>query len=119
MRENSIDFVWLSREVGLISNDQLIATHEKTDKGAPTTPSNLCEGERLIPGTGLLTKELKKSRNFKEEREYVVKEKRLARFYFLTKCWSEHLKEFLLRVKKEDGDPDLILILSCLWDTNR
>ena len=22
-------------------------------------------------------------------------------------------------MKKEDGDPDLILILSCLWDTNR
>ena len=43
----------------------------------------------------------------------------LARFYFLTKCWSDHLKKFLLRVKKEDGDPDLILILSCLWDTNR
>ena len=48
-----------------------------------------------------------------------MKENRLARFYFLTKCWSDHLKEFLLRVKKEDGDPDLILILSCLWDTNR
>ena len=43
----------------------------------------------------------------------------LARFYFLTRCWSDHLKDFLLRVKKEDGDPDLILILSCLWDTNR
>ena len=60
-----------------------------------------------------------------------MKENMLARFYFLTKCWSspedppdpEHpevnLKDFLLRVKKEDGDPDLILILSCLWDTNR
>ena len=58
-------------------------------------------------------------RGYKEEREYVVKENRLARFYFLTKCWSDHLKEFLLRVKKEDGAPDLILILGCLWDTNR
>ena len=48
-----------------------------------------------------------------------MKDNMLARFYFLTKCWSDHLKKFLLRVKKEDGDPDLILILSCLWDTNR
>ena len=103
----------------MIANDRLIGTLEKADEGPPTTPSKLCKGERLIPGTGLLTKELKKSRNFTEEREYVVKEKRLARFYFLTKCWSDHLKEFLLRVKEEDGDPDLILILSCLWDTNR
>ena len=129
------DFVWLHRDGRLIPHDLLKFDNETNDKGEPTTQSKLCEGERLIPGTGLLTGSLKKGlrrstitfcisclkysgRGYKEERDY-VKENMLARFYFLTKCWSDHLKEFLLRVKKEDGDPDLILILSCLWDTNR
>ena len=60
-------------------------------------------------------------REYREEREYRGSDDHptLARFYFLTQCWSDHLKKFLLRVKKDDGDPNLIMILSCLWDINR
>ena len=58
-------------------------------------------------------------RTFKEEREYHNEENTQFYFYFLTKCWSDGLEEYLLRVKEKMGDPDLILILSCLWDTNR
>ena len=142
MREIYKDFVWLHSDGKLIPHDLMIdiKDKERNEAGEPIIQSTLCEGERLIPGTGVLTDDLKKSsfesrifpticlqclkcsgRHFKEEREYVVRKNRLrlARFYFLTKCWSDHLEEFLLRVKKEDGDPDVILILSCLWDTNR
>ena len=63
MREIYKDFVWLHlhRDSGLISHDKLISEKESNEKGEPTTQSTLCEGERLIPGTGLLTKEFKKS----------------------------------------------------------
>ena len=57
------DFVWLHwhRDDCLISHDHLISAKERNEAEQPTTQSTLCEGERLIPGTGLLTKELKKS----------------------------------------------------------
>lgn len=60
-------------------------------------------------------------RGFREEREYhgTKDHPTLSRFYFLTRCWSGHLKQFLLKVKKEDRAPDLIVVLSCLWDINR
>ena len=61
---------------------------------------------------------------YKEERELRLgcqnsKEPPLAKFYFLTKCWSAHLKDFLVKYKEDHGSPDLILVLSCLWDINR
>ena len=63
MREIYKDFVWLHRHRDdcLISHDHLISAKERNEAEQPTTQSTLCEGERLIPGTGLLTKELKKS----------------------------------------------------------
>ena len=61
MREIYKDFVWLHRDGRLIPHDQLIFENERNEAGQPTTQSTLCEGERLIPGSGLLTMELKKS----------------------------------------------------------
>jgi len=111
------DFVWLHQKGDLIPHEKL--TEE--DKEVGTVQKTLTGGEKLREGTGKLTEGLKKGRGFREEREYLCSDNypTLARYYFLTQCMSDHLREFLLRVKEEDGEPDLIMILSCLWDTNR
>ena len=41
------------------------------------------------------------------------------RFYFLTSCWSGHLESYLRRMKDDHGSPDVVIVLSCLWDINR
>lgn len=74
-------------------------------------------GDRLVNNTG----KLNRSRNYKEEREMYMREIKLkGRFYFLTKCWSPELREYLSRIMREDRrPPDVIVVLSCLWDMNR
>lgn len=126
------DFVWLREKGNLIPHEKL----REFDREKKTAPSSLVTSERLVEGTGLLKEDLAKGklktsthwsnielsgREYREEREYRGSDDHptLTRFYFLTKCWSDHLKKFLLRVKKDDGDPNLIMILSCLWDINR
>ena len=72
-------------------------------------------GDRLVPGTGRLTK----GRNFREERETRLdKDDLVLRYYFLTQCWNSEVKRYLERSIRY-RDPDLILVLSCLWDVNR
>ena len=78
------------------------------------------EGDELLPGTGVRTT----GRNYKEIREYrgsrgPMQDFMFATYYFLTKCYSGDLEDFILRFKRRHGSPDLILILSALWDINR
>merc|ERR1719193_2618843 len=78
------------------------------------------EGDQLVDGTGGLTA----GRNYKEIREYRgsrghMEDFMLANYFFLTQCFSWELEDFLLRFKRRHGSPDLILVLSALWDINR
>jgi len=78
------------------------------------------EGDYLLDGTGVLTT----GRNYKEIREYrgskgSMEDFMLANYFFLTRCYSGELEDFILRFKRRHGSPDLILVLSALWDINR
>lgn len=92
-----------------------VTSHDILKKKGEMIPEYL--GDKLVNNTGKLTS----GTEYKEERELRLgsKDPPLAKFYFLTKCWSNHLKEFLVKYKEEHGSPDLILVLSCLWDINR
>ena len=43
----------------------------------------------------------------------------LANYFFLTRCFSRELEDYILWFKRMHGSPDLILVLSALWDINR
>ena len=78
------------------------------------------EGDRLVEGTGELTT----GRTYREIREYEgsggsMQDFMFATYCFLTRCFSRELEEFIMRFKRIYGSPDLILILSALWDINR
>jgi len=78
------------------------------------------EGDRLLPGTGELTS----GRSYKEVREYTgsggaMQDFMMATYCFLTRCYSRELEDFIMDFKRKHGAPDLILILSALWDINR
>ena len=78
------------------------------------------EGDRLVEGTGELTS----GRSYKEIREYkgsggAMQDFMMATYCFLTKCYSRELEEFIKEFDRKYGSPDLILILSALWDINR
>jgi len=94
-----------------------VTSHDILKKKGEMIPEYL--GDKLVNNTGQLTP----GTEYREERELRLRrdgqDPPLAKFYFLTKCWSSHLKEFLVRYKEEHGSPDLILVLSCLWDINR
>ena len=71
--------------------------------------------DRLVPGTGQIVT----GRGYREEREMKLEKDSLKLQYcFLTQCWNLDVKNYLERARR-DGDPDLILVLSCLWDINR
>jgi len=106
MRNIYQDFLTLNKNGGLTSHKDLRLKGERM-------PSHC--GDKLMNNTGKLIK----GRNYKEEREFdeggVV-----ARFYFLTSCWSADLEKYLNRIKSRNkGTPDVIFVLSCLWDINR
>jgi len=78
------------------------------------------EGDMLMDGTGELTP----GRNYREIREYrgsggSMQDFMFATYYFLTRCFSREVEDFILRFKRKYGSPDLILVLSALWDINR
>ena len=78
------------------------------------------EGDYLLEGTGELTA----GRSYREIREYngsggAMKDFMFATYCFITKCFSRELEDFILKFKRRHGPPDLVLILSALWDINR
>jgi len=111
MRNIYQDFVYLLEKGDL-------TPHGLLRKKGEQIPS--FEGDELMPGTGVITT----GRNYKEIREYrgsrgPMQDFMFATYYFLTKCYSGDLEDFILRFKRRHGSPDLILILSALWDINR
>jgi len=76
--------------------------------------------DELHAGTGKMTP----GRNYKEVREFSGTERTKsynfnASFCFITKCHSTRSEDFLLEYRRRHGPPDVILILSALWDINR
>jgi len=73
-------------------------------------------GDELSPGSGKLIP----GRDFREERELPEDSRHSihARYYFLVRCWDRDLEKYLDRIGRK-REPDLILVLSCLWDINR
>jgi len=111
MRNIYQDFLYLLEKGDLTPHDLL-------RKKGVQIPS--FEGDYLLEGTGELTT----GRNYREIREYRgsgghMQDSMFATYCFLTRCFSRELEEFINRFKRKYGQPDLILILSALWDINR
>jgi len=92
-------------------------THTKADllKKKGTQLESFC-GDKLMPGTGTLDPGTK----YWEVREFVGSDKlggMTATYVFLTRCFSKRLEDFIY--KKRDDPPDIVLVLSALWDINR
>ena len=77
------------------------------------------EGDQLVKDTGELTP----GRNFREIREYGISTdgqfEMFAAFYFSPRCYSTELDDYIHEYKRKHVPPDLILVLSALWDINR
>jgi len=111
MRNIYQDFLYLIEKGDL-------TPHELLRKKGRQIPS--FEGDYLLEGTGELTT----GRTYREIREYEgsggsLQNFMFATYCFLTRCFSRELEEFIHRFKRRHGNPDLILILSALWDINR
>jgi len=111
MRNIYQDFVYLLERGDL-------TPHSLLRKKGEQIPS--FEGDMLMEGTGKLTR----GTNYREIRQYrgsggFMQDFMFATYYFLTRCFSTEVEEFILRFKRKYGSPDLILVLSSLWDINR
>jgi len=90
-----------------------LTSHEKLNKRGKDIPTYL--NDKLVRHGDLI-----RGRDYKEEREMILPDRDVTlRFYFLTRCWSSHLETYLRKMKDDHGSPDLIVVLSCLWDINR
>ena len=86
-----------------------LTSHEILNKKGKRLPTYL--SDKLVRHGDLVT-----GRDYKEEREMVLADCDVTlRFYFLTKCWSDHLQTYLRKMKNVHGSPDLVIVLSCLW----
>jgi len=76
-------------------------------------------GDCLLYGTGILTagRSYEEIRHYEKLREGSVSIS--ATFCFLTRCYSRNLDDFIHNYGRKHGPPDLILVLSALWDINR
>ena len=78
----------------------------------------------IIAASWLIINHAISRRHYKEVREFSGTDRSKsykfnASFFFITKCHSIQLEDYLLTYKRRHGHPDLILILSALWDINR
>jgi len=112
------DFVYLV-EKGTLTPNKLLKKKGKQIEDGEFPGDNLVQGGEMVPG-----------RDYQEVREFqsTGRENIQATFNFLCRCYDlgrphpkgEHVVEdFIDRYKEKKGDPDLIIILSALWDINR
>jgi len=112
------DFVYLI-EKGTLTPNSLLKKKGKQIEDGDFPGDSLVEGGDLIPG-----------REYQEVREFksTGRENIQATFNFLCRCYDlgrkhpkgEHVVEdFIDQYKERKGEPDLIIILSALWDINR
>jgi len=104
------DLLWIM-EKGTLTPAELL-------KKKGTMIERFC-GDKLVPGTGNLIT----GRDYWEVREYPENDKLVTgtevTYVFLTKCYSPKLESFLQEYKETRSPPDVILVLSALWDINR
>ena len=73
------------------------------------------EGDKLIEGGTF--GEMSNGVHYREVRQYQT-DYHLARFYFVTRCYSSYFESILADLAKEPK-PDVVLLNSCLWDISR
>jgi hypothetical protein len=106
MRNLYQDFVYLLQFGELVPHTELRKKGEQMPSFAP--------GDKLVEGTGVICT----GRSYREVRHYFSSDIS-ATYCFLTRCFSEELAQFMLSQKDNRGNPDVILVLSALWDINR
>ena len=71
-------------------------------------------GDKLKGGTGVITS----GRDYQEIREYKRKNIEIL-FCFTTRCHQTSVEKFLSKLHEDRYVPDVILVLSALWDVSR
>ncbi|XP_049864693.1 PC-esterase domain-containing protein 1A-like isoform X2 [Schistocerca gregaria] len=103
MRALYKDLIWLLETNTLIESHQLRTKMEKSFLGDKRTAGD----------------KLHKARNFTETRVYENHNVRV-KYSFLTKCYSEEVKNMLGAIKSGASYcPDVVVVNSCLWDISR
>lgn len=104
------DFLWLM-EKGTLTPAEMLKKKGEDMK-------SFC-GDRLIPGTGEKTA----GRDYWEERRFsggVELGHMTVDYCFLTRCYSDRVVDYIGRYNRtHNRPPDLVVILSALWDINR
>ena len=73
-------------------------------------------GDKLLSGGKFLVKSSGKMPNgtgYREVRQF-IQENTVFRYYFVTRCFNEHMESILNELKTLN--PDVIIMNSCLWD---
>ena len=94
-----------------------LTPHALLKKKGVQVEEGMFPGDSLVQGTGHLTT----GRDYTEVREYrsTGREDVRLTFNFITRCYDRGLEKYLEDYRERHGDPDLILVLSALWDINR
>jgi len=71
-------------------------------------------GDELIAGTGVMTT----GRDYEEIRKYCSQNVEIL-FCFTTRCHKSNVDTFLNKLHEDRFEPDVILVLSALWDVSR
>lgn len=105
-----------------IYKDLVWLTSPKDDNKLIPQKYMMAKGEwEFCSDTLLNGSELTAGRNYKEERDWYIDEHDIQyTSVFITRCYSDYLKDFLLGYTARFGSyPDAIFINSALWDINR
>jgi len=122
------DFVWFLNHDSIIPEELVKSKLEPRfpDLENTTFTEELCDEvikifdeenrDYLLDSRGLTS-----GRTFIEPRRYYNREHNITIYYkFITKAYSEDVKDFLLTYEETYGKPiDTIIMNSCLWDVNR
>jgi len=71
--------------------------------------------DRLVFETGKLSA----GRNYTEVRKFRNSENTQITFFFTTRCYDNDVNGFFKQMDDEDIFPDLLIVLSCIWDLSR
>lgn len=95
----------------LLQKDCLLTTSQLKVKGEENFEKDeLVEGGQKLP--------MHNGTHYREVRQF-CSEHHLVRFYFVTRVYSEYLKEILEKLQSDEHTPDVIIMNSCLWDLSR
>ncbi|XP_012607497.1 PC-esterase domain-containing protein 1B [Microcebus murinus] len=95
----------------LLQKDCLLTLNQLKAKGEMTF-----EQDKLREGGQL--GQMHNGTSYREVREF-RSDHHLARFYFLTRVYSEYLESILEELQSGEHAPDVVIMNSCLWDISR